>query len=119
MQERSSRPGLGAGPDGFSLSSSREDGVVIVGISGELDCVTAPILEERLQDLLADQGNLRVVLDLEEMTFVDSSGLSVLVAAYQGLRARGGQLSLRRPGPSTQRVFEITGLNRVLPTDDL
>lgn len=119
MQERSLRPGVAAGSDNFSLSFSREDGGVVVGVAGELDCATAAVLDERLQDLLADQGNLRIVIDLADMTFVDSSGLSVLVATYQGLRARGGELSLRRPRPSTRKVFEITGLSRVLPIDDL
>ncbi|HUR17770.1 MAG TPA: STAS domain-containing protein [Acidimicrobiales bacterium] len=103
----------------FALTFARDDGAVVVGVAGDLDCATAATLEERLGDLLTDQGNLTVVLDLADMTFIDSSGLSVLMTAYRHLRKRGGVLSLRRPSPSTRKVFEITGLDRVLPIDDL
>lgn len=103
----------------FSLTFTRDSGAVVVGVTGELDCVTAPILDERLSDLLSDQGNLRIVLDLADMTFVDSSGLSVFITAYRHLQERGGLLSLRRPTASTLKVLEITGLNRILPIDDL
>lgn len=102
----------------FSLTFARDSEAVVVGVVGELDCATGPTLEDRLGDLIENQGNRTVVIDLENMTFVDSSGLSVLVAAYRHLRERGGQLSVRRPSPSTRRVFEVTGLNRVLPIDD-
>lgn len=103
----------------FALSFARDDGAVVVGIVGELDCSTAAILEERLDDLLSAQGNLTIVLDLAEMTFVDSSGLSVFVTAFRHLRERGGTLCLRRPTASTMKVFAITGLDRVLDIDDL
>lgn len=119
MQERF-RPATTPGfTTDFSLTFARDTGVVVVGIKGELDCATAPILEERLSDLLSDQGNLTVVLDLAEMTFVDSSGLSVFITAYRLLSERGGLLSLRRLNPSTLKVLEITGLKRILPIDDL
>ncbi len=102
----------------FSLTFARDSEAVIVGVVGELDCATGPTLEDRLEDLIENQGNQTVVIDLENMTFVDSSGLSVLVTAFRYLSERGGQLSLRRPSPSTRKVFEITGLNKVLPIDD-
>lgn len=60
----------------------------------------------------------KMLIDLTNMTFVDSSGLSVLVCAYRRLRERGGDLSLRRPSASTRRVFESTGLNKVLPIEE-
>ncbi|MDP9403295.1 MAG: STAS domain-containing protein [Actinomycetota bacterium] len=103
----------------FSLTFARQDGAVVVGIIGELDHSTAAVLGRRLHDLLEDQGNLAVVLDLADMTFVDSSGLSVFVTAFRHLRERGGHLVLRRPSASTTKVFEITGLHRVLPIQEL
>lgn len=120
MQERSFRPGAEIGDIGdFSLTFSRDNGSVVVGVIGELDCSTADVLSQRLEDLLEDQGNLSVVLNLEGMTFVDSSGLSVFVTAFRHLRERGGELTLLRPSASTRKVFEITGLHRVLPVHDL
>lgn len=120
MQERPLRLGAATGYTGeFSLTFSRDNGSVVVGVIGELDCSTADVLGQRLDDLLDDQGNLSVVLDLEDMTFVDSSGLSVFVTAFRHLRERGGDLRFRRPSASTRKVFEITGLNRVLPVQEL
>lgn len=120
MQERPVRPGPATTYTGdLSLTFSRDHGSVVVGVIGELDCSTADVLAQRLEDLLEDQGNLSVVLDLGDMTFVDSSGLSVFVTAFRHLRARGGDLTLRRPSASTRKVFEITGLHRVLPIHDL
>ncbi|HVE45363.1 MAG TPA: STAS domain-containing protein [Acidimicrobiales bacterium] len=120
LQERSLRPATVSGfTTDFSLSFARDHGAVVVGIVGELDCSTAAVLEERLADLLSDQGNLTVVLDLADMTFVDSSGLSVFLTAYRHLRGRGGTLCLRHPSASTMKVFAITGLDRLLAIDDL
>lgn len=118
MQEHSlRRPGV-RGIDDFSLTFARDREAVVVGVVGELDCASGPTLEDRLEDLIENQGNRTVIIDLENLTFVDSSGLSVLVTAFRNLRERGGRLSLRRPSPSTQRVFEVTGLNLVVPIDD-
>lgn len=102
----------------FSLIFTRDSDAVVVGVVGELDCATGPTLEDRLKDLIENQGNRTLVIDLENMTFVDSSGLSVLVGAFRRLRERGGDLSLRRPSASTQKVFEVSGLNRVVPIEE-
>lgn len=118
MQEHSSRRQELASFGDFSLTFARDSQAVVVGVVGELDCATGPTLENRLEDLIENQGNRTVVIDLTNMTFVDSSGLSVLVGAYRRLRERGGDLSLRRPSRSTRKVFEITGLDRVLPIED-
>lgn len=120
MQEHPFRPAVAAGHTAdFSLSFSRDNGSVVVGVIGELDCSTSTILEQRLDDLLEDQGNLSIVLDLDAMTFVDSSGLSVFVTAFRHLRERGGELVLRRPAAPVRKVFEITGLHQVLPIEEL
>lgn len=106
-------------PRDFCLTFARDRRSVVVGVNGELDCSTAEILSQRLEDLVEDQGNLSIVLDLAGMTFVDSTGLSVFVTAFRHLRSRGGNLTLRRPSASARRVFEITGLHKVLPVQDL
>lgn len=88
-----------------------------VAVHGELDAYTAPTLGERLSDLIECQGNMSVVVDLRSTTFIDSSGLSALVAAHKWLRERGGELRLSGPGRSTVRLLEITGLDRILTVD--
>ncbi len=82
---------------------------VTVAISGELDLYTAPKLRERLDELILG-GSAIMVLDLEKLDFMDSSGINVLVGSLRRLRACGGELRLVCTQPRLLKLFEITGL---------
>jgi len=97
---------------GFDLITTRTDGDVVVRLIGELDLATAPRLGEELAGLTVG-GALHITLDLAELVFIDSTGLSVLVSGLERLRDLGGNLALRSPNASTMKVFEITGLSGV------
>jgi anti-sigma B factor antagonist len=84
--------------------------VRVVSVEGEADLHTAP----QLDDLLKALESNHVIVDLTEATFVDSTMVSVLVAADQRLRTAGGQLVIAADNPSVARLFEMTGLDRVL-----
>jgi anti-sigma B factor antagonist len=92
-----------------------EDGTsegVALALAGELDLAGAPDLEETLRAAEARDGHL--VLDLRELRFIDSTGLSVLVDAHNR-RAENGAVGLRlvaQPGP-VLRVIEMCGLDRL------
>lgn len=101
-------------PPEFSLRFYRQDAHVLVAVEGELDADSAPMLRQGLSDLIESQGNLSVVVDLRSMTFIDSSGLTVLVTAHKWLQARGGELRLSGPRRSAHRVLQISGLSRIL-----
>lgn len=96
----------------FDIDVTQTDGSAVVRVIGELDLATAPLLRDRLVGL-ASAGVLAVTLDLAELDFIDSTGLSVLVTGLKHLRERGGKLALRSPQPSAMKVFEITGLTTV------
>ncbi|WP_421119357.1 STAS domain-containing protein [Aquihabitans daechungensis] len=81
-----------------------------VSLAGELDPATAPELHARLTELAADAGVTSVVIDLSEISFLDSSGLRVLVAGNEALRARSADLVLRGPSANVRRILEVTGL---------
>jgi anti-sigma B factor antagonist len=83
-------------------------------LTGEVDIATAAGVEEAARGICA--GRLeRLVIDLRKVTFLDSSGLAVILRVYNLCRARGLELGLI-PGPAqTQRVFELTGLSELLP----
>lgn len=83
------------------------DGGRIFNLRGELDASTAPGLAEQM---LGDPGSL-VVLDLGQLTFIDSSGLGAIHAARQQVINDGGILVVCRPSPAVHRVLEITGLD--------
>jgi anti-anti-sigma factor len=92
-------------PEGV-LEIEAGDGVVTV--RGDIDMGTIGELAEVLGQLAGT-----VVLDLEEVTFLDSSGLQGMIDAHQVARERGDDLILRRPSPPVSRVLEMTDLNGV------
>lgn len=84
----------------------------LLTIEGEVDVYSAPLLREKLVEL-ADSGAARVVVDLEPVEFLDSTGLGVLVAALNRFRRQDGDIELICSQARILRVFEITGLNKV------
>jgi anti-sigma B factor antagonist len=90
---------------------------VVVAPVGDLDLATAPALREMLIELVAS-GMVRVVVDLADVTFIDSSGLGILVGAAKRLEAANGRLAIRNPRPQAQQVLELTGLDEVLGMEE-
>ena len=86
--------------------------VATVRLVGELDLYTAPVLHSALVDLF-DSGVRSVTIDLSDLDFIDSTGLSELVVALKRHRQAGGDLVLRSPNPTTAKVLEISGLDRI------
>ncbi len=86
----------------------------VVAVRGELDLYTACDLKEVFADSIA-AGRIRIIVDLGETTFLDTSALSVLVAAFKRLRSRGGALAIANANDRIARSFEITGLDQTLP----
>ena len=84
-----------------------------VTVRGEVDVHTAPALRERLTEVVR-QGEDRVVVFLDGVTFIDSVGLGVLVAAHHAQEARGGTLEIVCGEPRVLRILQLTGLRRVL-----
>lgn len=79
---------------------------------GELDVVTVPEFKSRIDGLLED-GARELTIDLADLEFIDSTGLSALVAALKRYRADGGDIILRAPTRATTKVLEISGLAQV------
>ncbi len=79
-------------------------------LNGEIDAHTAPDLESALSERLAT-GASTVVLDIAGVTFMDSSGLRVVIAATETARAAGGDLVLDGPQSTVQRLIEVSGLS--------
>jgi anti-sigma B factor antagonist len=96
-------------------SVSPAGAVVTVAVAGELDLATAPELLNRVTDLI-EAGHHRVVLDLRELTFCDSAGLSVLARIRKRVAQFDGALTLARPTSIVRSVLELTGMTEVIPT---
>lgn len=90
----------------FSFSVTDVGDVHIVSLRGELDVATSA----GLADWLVEVSGSTVVIDLDQLTFMDSSGLGAIVSARNRLIEKGDQLVLTRPRANVRRLFEITGL---------
>ncbi len=102
-----------SGHDVLAVRFSRQGETVVVHLCGDLDAATGHTLRHALAGIIEEQGNLAVRLDLGEMTFVDSTGLSVLFGALRRLQEKGGHLSLANVRPETLKVFEIGGFTTI------
>jgi anti-sigma B factor antagonist len=101
----------------FKLELDLRGDRAVVRMKGELDVASAPRLRECVLKLIQPSPSSdkvgTVVLDLSNVTFVDSTGLGVIAASRQRVARVGGELILRGPRPNTIKVLEITGLDRV------
>lgn len=90
------------------------DTAVTVVIAGELDHCAAPQIRQMLDDLLQDPMLLHLTLDLENLTFMDSSGIGVLLGRLRILQARGGTMSVQNMQPPVEKLFRLSGMHRVI-----
>ena len=97
--------------------SSAEGEIKVVAVRGELDFDEAPALEQVLAELRAE-GEREVVVDLSELMFIDSSGISVLVGAARAVSADRGMLVVASPTPHVQRVFDIVRLVELVAIEE-
>lgn len=97
--------------------SERGDGVVVIDVGGSVDVYTASDLRNGL-DTQIHQGRTRLVIDLRDVDFLDSTGLGVLVARLKLVRSQDGWLRLVCADDKILRVFRITGLDKVFHIHD-
>lgn len=86
----------------------------VVRLEGRLDAYTCPAVKADLNDLIAE-GHLKIVIDMQEVPFMDSSGLSSLVSGLRLVREKGGNLALSGVQEKVQVVLRLTMLDRVFP----
>jgi len=98
----------------LSLSTRTEGDRTIVSVGGEIDVYTAPKLREQLVDLV-NAGQYHLVVDMEDVEFLDSTGLGVLVGGLKRVRAHEGSLRLVCTQERILKIFRITGLTKVFP----
>ena len=99
--------------DQLSVTVRRERGVVIAEVAGDMDMSTAAGLRERLFGL-ADSGQ-PLIVDLNRISFIDSTGLGVLVGAARRAVVHGGSLHAVCSRPQTRKLLWLTGVDRRIP----
>ena len=98
----------------LSVTSRQEGDRTVISVTGEIDVYTAPSLRERLNELVAS-GHYDLVVDMEGVEFLDSTGLGVLVGGLKRVRSHDGSLRLVCAQEKILKVFRITGLTKVFP----
>jgi anti-sigma B factor antagonist len=97
----------------FAIEDRRIDGKAhVVAVTGEVDLFTAPEFKQRVMAPIA-AGVDRVIVDLTETTFIDSSSLGALIGAHRKLQQRGGRLVVACDTEAIVKTFRITGLDGV------
>lgn len=86
------------------------EGIPVLVLEGELDPHTAPTLQAALDRVLTEPGN-GLELDLTRLSFIDSSGLRVLIDAHSTVSSEGAELVIRNPSSTARRLLEITRLD--------
>ncbi len=97
----------------MEISTSQVDSAAVIRCQGRLNMVAAPRLRAAI-DAAVEDGQARLVVDLEQTSFVDSSGLGALVAGLKKTRQAGGDLRIAGPGEQVRMVLGLTNLDRVL-----
>lgn len=95
---------------------AESDKIATLVVESEVDAYTAPRLRERLIPL-CEKAEV-VNLDLSKVTYMDSTGLGVLIGAYKALRTSSGRLKIYGINPRLERLFQITGLSEIFCLED-
>jgi anti-sigma B factor antagonist len=102
----------------FRVEVRNADATTVISVSGELDLASSPALEEELERVSQSDAQL-VVVDLRNLEFMDSTGLSVLVRAHQRAEENGRRLGLVNGSQQVQRLLTLTGVAERLTLTDV
>ena len=102
----------GITPNGFGVTEDRYNGTVALALAGELDIATIPQLQEVL-DRARDEAP-ELTLDLRRLTFLDSSGLRIILTEHSRAQDAGRTMRIIRGPDAVHRVFELTGTTELL-----
>ncbi len=98
-----------------NVRTRRVDGVLVASLHGELDDHAADSVRRALDRELDAMSRPRLVLDLKGVTFMDSSGLGVILGRYRKIAERGGQMRIASVPAPVHKLFAISGLHKIMP----
>lgn len=87
---------------------------LVVKLAGEIDHHSAPELKSEIDRAIGLRSIINLVLDFEGVTFMDSSGIGVIIGRYKQIQARGGKTMIIRVKPQVDKVLEISGVKKLL-----
>ncbi|MFH0967003.1 MAG: STAS domain-containing protein [Methanobacteriota archaeon] len=96
----------------LNITTQSSDGIIIMDVSGRMDATTSRDVETALNTLI-EAGNLKIVFNGIELTYISSSGLRVILSSLKRLRQNGGELALAALQPAPLEVIRMTGFDRI------
>ena len=91
---------------------------VVVYLQGELDHHCAQGVRREMDALIEDRRVKTLIIDMEDMAFMDSSGIGVILGRYRTLRERGGRVQVRRMNRQVRRIFNLSGMGQIIEVID-
>jgi anti-sigma B factor antagonist len=102
-------------PSDFSVTVGRHRDTVTLAPAGDIDLATAPVVVDHLEALAAGGDVAHVVVDLEDVTFFDSTGVALLLGGWRCAEREGWELTIVNTPPGARSVLDLCGLLEVLP----
>ena len=97
-----------------SLNFDFNDGVLRVAIVGEINHHNAVFVRQEIDEKIQELSSKNLVLDLAEVSFMDSSGLGLVMGRYQLMKDLGGTLTVANPSAEHKKLFKLAGLNKLI-----
>ena len=98
----------------FELAHELHDKTLVVSVAGELDLETVPRLRALVDGELARSGAANLLLDLSEASFLDSSGLGVILGRYREISGAGGRMGITGARKAVRRVLRLSGVTQII-----
>lgn len=99
---------------GLTIDMEVKQDVLCIRLSGELDHHTAETLREKISTAMEKNDILHLVLNLEKLTFMDSSGLGVILGRYKQVKLKNGEMVVCSISPPVRRLFELSGMFKIV-----
>ncbi len=96
------------------INSFTKDVNLVVKIRGELDLLTAETFRNIVEKDLLKNKSQNLILDMEQVTFIDSSGLGVILGRYRRIREQGGKMAITGVKPHVLRILELAGIIKIV-----
>jgi stage II sporulation protein AA (anti-sigma F factor antagonist) len=96
------------------INTRVEEKTLVVKVFGELDLVIAEQFKAKIEKELKQLKINNLVLDLQDVTFIDSSGLGVILGRYKMLREKQGKMALINPQPPVKKILELSGVLQII-----
>ncbi|WP_409301494.1 anti-sigma F factor antagonist [Peribacillus sp. SCS-155] len=98
----------------LGIGMEAKNSVLCIRLSGELDHHTAEELRKNATDAIEKYSIKHIILNLEELTFMDSSGIGVILGRYKQIKESQGEMVVCAISPSVKRLFEMSGLFKII-----